>query len=128
MTPTQERRYAEYVLATDKPVLDTESKSVVGAVVLSSLCPGLGHFYLGEPGWAAVWYFLGLLLPFTAPAVAGADAVTENKILLGEQYHQFKIEARKHAVPAVGIDIWCEVCGAKIRSDSRFCSGCGRSR
>lgn len=87
LTPEQERYYGFYVGDTDAPPLDPPRKTKALAVVMSVLIPGLGYFYLGEPGWGVAWLFLGCVTGVIGGAVATAiDTDTVNRGLLADEY------------------------------------------
>jgi hypothetical protein len=120
LTPEQEKWYARYVLDEHQPKLEVELKEPVTACALSVFIPGSGHLYLGEIRNSVIWYFVGLVLPFSSPPVAYADAETVNRRIIAEAYQQF---CQEHAAQG-----YCPDCGWKGDPLQEFCPGCGHRK
>ncbi|MCO5168352.1 MAG: TM2 domain-containing protein [Planctomycetes bacterium] len=87
LTPEQQRFYGLYLTDTNPSVIDAPSKNAAVATILSVILPGLGHVYLGEPGWAVAWLLLGTLTwPLGAPIAAYADTGTVNRAFVADAY------------------------------------------
>jgi len=131
ITPEQEKNYALYKSDPDPPHLEIEEKNPWTAAAFSLLIPGTGHLYLNEPGYAIIWFFLGLVSPLSAPIAAVADARTVNEINLGEAYKIYLEDKKiKHSPisSATATTTFCHACKYQVREDAKYCSWCGRQR
>lgn len=127
ITPEQEHYWALYKTDPYAPKIEN-AHSEVGMAVTSLFLPGLAHILIGEPEWAPLWFFLGLMSPGTAPAAAVADTRTVNMIKIAEEYKTHLKSKKRHTSPDdLAIEVYCG-CGSKVRADAHYCPNCGRSR
>jgi TM2 domain-containing membrane protein YozV len=147
----EERYYAQY-MASDRRPLGVSEKSSVAASVLNFLLPGVGHLYLGEPGWAALHFVFGLwtwpIGGVVSAIAAGIDAEVVNKKLIahgymlwlgqGQQQEQQQNQQQTtviQVVPGGAVQpvqpaqrsqtAFCAKCGVPNAASFRFCKNCG---
>jgi hypothetical protein len=127
ITPEQERYWALYKSDPHAPKIENRYSETQMAAI-SLFFPGLGHILMGEPEWAPLWFFLGIISPGTAPTAAVADTRTVNMINVAEAYKTYLEFKPKYKSPDdLAIEVYCG-CGAKVRADAHYCPNCGRSR
>ena len=89
ITPGQEQFYSFYMAERNKPDLGVRLIDEDDVLLASLFIPGLGHFMMDETGYAILWFFCGLVSPFSAPVAAVADCRTINRIRIADAYKNY---------------------------------------